>query len=103
MRDTFGCTGNVTIMLGEHGKSPVPKPGTRPVQASLPRFHVRIHVRIRCESNANECQFQAVWEVTAKVSFIGGDRLRWWSRGESNPRPQAIVGQIYMLSWLIWF
>jgi len=28
---------------------------------------------------------------------------RWWSRRESNPRPQAITGQFYMLSWLIWF
>ena len=28
--------------------------------------------------------------------------VSWWSRGESNPRPQAIIGQIYMLSWLIW-
>src|SRR5574337_632903 len=28
--------------------------------------------------------------------------LVWWSRGESNPRPQAISGQIYMRSWLIW-
>jgi hypothetical protein len=28
---------------------------------------------------------------------------KWWSRRESNPRPQAFVGQIYMLSWLIWF
>ena len=27
----------------------------------------------------------------------------WWSWGESNPRPKAIAGQIYMLSWLIWF
>jgi hypothetical protein len=26
----------------------------------------------------------------------------WWSRGESNPRPQAIPGQIYTLSSLIW-
>ena len=25
----------------------------------------------------------------------------WWSRGESNPRPQAITGQFYMLSCLI--
>lgn len=29
------------------------------------------------------------------------DSLRWWSRGELNPRPQAITGQIYMLSRLI--
>jgi len=29
--------------------------------------------------------------------------LVWWSWGESNPRPKAIAGQIYMLSWLIWF
>jgi hypothetical protein len=28
--------------------------------------------------------------------------LFWWSRGESNPRPQAIAGQFYMLSCLIW-
>lgn len=28
--------------------------------------------------------------------------LIWWSRRESNPRPQAFVRQIYMLSWLIW-
>ncbi len=25
----------------------------------------------------------------------------WWSRGELNPRPQAIAGQIYMLSAVI--
>jgi hypothetical protein len=31
------------------------------------------------------------------------ETLQWWSRRESNPRPQAFVGQIYMLSWLIWF
>jgi len=28
--------------------------------------------------------------------------LNWWSRGELNPRPQAITGQFYMLSRLIW-
>jgi hypothetical protein len=27
----------------------------------------------------------------------------WWSRRESNPRPQAITGQFYMRSWLICF
>jgi hypothetical protein len=27
--------------------------------------------------------------------------LFWWSRRESNPRPQAITGQFYMRSWLI--
>ncbi len=27
--------------------------------------------------------------------------MDWWSRGESNPRPQAITGQFYMRSWLI--
>jgi len=26
------------------------------------------------------------------------ETFSWWSRGESNPRPQAIAGQIYMLS-----
>jgi len=28
--------------------------------------------------------------------------LFWWSRRESNPRPQAIIGQFYMRSWLVW-
>src|SRR3569832_2598533 len=28
---------------------------------------------------------------------------RWWSWGELNPRPQAFLSQIYMLSDLIWF
>jgi hypothetical protein len=26
----------------------------------------------------------------------------WWSRRESNPRPQAFAGQFYMRSRLIW-
>ncbi len=29
------------------------------------------------------------------------ETCKWWTRGESNPRPQAITGQFYMLSWLI--
>ena len=29
--------------------------------------------------------------------------IKWWSWGESNPRPKAFAGQIYTLSWLIWF
>ena len=34
--------------------------------------------------------------------FYGPSRtLKWWSRGESNPRPQAFTGQFYMLSCLI--
>jgi hypothetical protein len=31
----------------------------------------------------------------------GWDFKLWWSRGESNPRPQAITGQFYMRSRLI--
>lgn len=27
--------------------------------------------------------------------------LNWWTRGELNPRPKAITGQIYMFSALI--
>ena len=30
-----------------------------------------------------------------------GDIGKWWSRGELNPRPQAITGQFYMRSSLI--
>jgi len=26
----------------------------------------------------------------------------WWSWGDLNPRPQALFGQIYMFSGLIW-
>jgi hypothetical protein len=26
------------------------------------------------------------------------ETFKWWSWGESNPRPQAIAGQTYMLS-----
>jgi len=37
------------------------------------------------------------------VDLLGGSGVFWWSWGESNPRPKAIAGQIYMLSWLIWF
>jgi hypothetical protein len=29
------------------------------------------------------------------------DIFKWWSRGELNPRPQAITGQFYMRSALI--
>ena len=32
----------------------------------------------------------------------GWDFDRWWNRGESNPRPQAIAGRFYMRSCLIW-
>jgi hypothetical protein len=28
--------------------------------------------------------------------------VKWWSRGESNPRPQVFAEQIYMRSCLIW-
>jgi len=24
--------------------------------------------------------------------------VRWWSRGESNPRPQALYSELYILS-----
>ncbi len=27
--------------------------------------------------------------------------MRWWSWGDLNPRPQALFGQIYMLSGLV--
>jgi len=27
-----------------------------------------------------------------------GVLMKWWSRGESNPRPQTFARQIYMLS-----
>ena len=30
------------------------------------------------------------------------DPRYWWSRRESNPRPQAFAGQFYMRSRLIW-
>ena len=62
---------------------------------------MRIRVRITCESNANKRQFRKVDGPGAQWSFTVAGRLEWWSRGELNPRPQAILRQIYMLSSLI--
>ncbi len=32
------------------------------------------------------------------VKLVRDAQVYWWSWGESNPRPQAIAGQIYMRS-----
>ena len=63
--------------------------------------HVRFHVRNTCESNASKRQVGKVDGPGAQWSFTVAGRLEWWSRGELNPRPQAILRQIYMLSSLI--
>jgi len=55
---------------------------------------VRSPLRICCTCGAKENR--------RPTESTGGSKIaNWWSRGESNPRPQAFVGQIYMLSWLI--
>ncbi len=36
-----------------------------------------------------------------EASAAGQSLQWWWNRGELNPRPQAITGQIYMFSRLI--
>lgn len=33
----------------------------------------------------------------------GWDFGFWWSRRESNPRPEALYSEFYMLSLAIWF
>jgi len=38
---------------------------------------------------------------TAFGRFFCGEK-NWWSWRESNPRPQAFAGQIYMFSALFW-
>ncbi len=52
--------------------------------------------RLRPET-APTLAFQAKKIPTDK----GWDFGKWWSWRESNPRPQAIIRQFYMLSWLI--
>jgi hypothetical protein len=42
--------------------------------------------------------FDISWDVLGRHEIC-----KWWSRRESNPRPQAITGQFYMRSWLISF
>ncbi len=44
---------------------------------------------------------QVVDSLGSLYSVTQRETGKWWSRGELNPRPQAITGQIYMLSRLI--
>jgi hypothetical protein len=38
------------------------------------------------------------------MAFFGPPGIEfWWSRRESNPRPQALYRQFYILSPVIWF
>lgn len=45
-------------------------------------------VRNRCEINANLGQFAPVLPVALPLSFTGVGRFKWWSWGDSNPRPR---------------
>lgn len=53
--------------------------------------HVRICVRLTCESDANQGRLEPKKRSPYQWSFTGTGCPVWWSRGESNPRPQAIL------------
>jgi len=46
-------------------------------------------------------------ETLIYICFLDFLRLlwttKWWSWGESNPRPQALHRQFYILSLVVWF
>jgi hypothetical protein len=54
-------------------------------------------VKRQVPETAPTLAFRAEKSPTDKGWALG----KWWSRGESNPRPQAITGQFYMRSALI--
>ena len=64
----------------------------------LPRRRCPSRAAVRQTSRASGASSATLRDVLRRLQIIV-----WWSRGESNPRPLAIVRQIYMLSWLIWF
>jgi len=64
------------------------------------RFRASSHARTRSTGSRNPA-----WRGDRRRKKGLGDHpspRRWWSRRELNPRPQAITGQFYMLSCLIW-
>lgn len=50
-----------------------------------------LRVRITCESVGRKGRFGPFRIAFHLWSFIGGRLFDWWSRGELNPRPQAIA------------
>jgi hypothetical protein len=79
-------------------------------------FSVKVSYPKSYPNDASDSSGQS-WTPWAKknrqvVDLLGGfeistdilgchETFKWWSRGESNPRPQAITGQFYMRSCLI--
>ena len=64
------------------------------------RFASFVAINSRRDLHPQECAHAGrTWKrpVSPTRAFL----LGWWSRGELNPRPQAITGQIYMLSRLV--
>jgi hypothetical protein len=39
--------------------------------------------------------------INKKATQMGGLFIYWWSRGESNPRPQVLHRQFYILSLVV--
>ena len=65
--------------------------------AGVPRWRFSVSARTRCANG----EAVAVGHRDGLVTSIFDEN--WWSRGESNPRPQAILRRFYMRSSLIWF
>jgi hypothetical protein len=62
----------------------------------------RRHETTRARKNLQMIESQGGFWTSLDV-FGRHEIFKWWSRGESNPRPQTFTGQFYMRSALIWF
>jgi len=61
---------------------------------------VNVNEIIRARKNLHVIESQGGFWISRDV--LGRlEIFNWWSRGESNPRPQAITGQFYMRSALV--
>lgn len=69
-------------------------------------------VRIDCDyaqpnATTHKKTRKSLMQLERKSPLLRNDArqraMYWWSRRESNPRPQIFHRQFYMLSRLIWF
>jgi len=58
-----------------------------------------------CRAQGNGPEPRQHWRSGQKKSQPdkGWDFKLWWSRRESNPRPQVLYSKIYILIPVIWF
>jgi len=69
-----------------------------------PRFTLRrngVQNEVHGTSLCRTSGFDSTSRTTNKNGHRKGARLIWWRRRESNPRPQALYSQFYILSQVI--